>query len=155
MERRNKTGNRRKESYLQKVFTKQNSTALHRIKKKHRAIVRKMTRRQRREDWDKFVKTLERDITGTPRRGFKIYKQLQLQFSPLHSKYFLQPCFLTNRQSNYYNNSRFLLPLKRPDWPWDPPISYSKVTVTLFPRYIVGMLRWHLTSTYSRGSEFV
>ena len=38
-----------------------------------------MTRRQRREDWDKFVKTLERDITGTQRRGFKIFKQLQLQ----------------------------------------------------------------------------
>ena len=26
--------------------------------------MRKMTQRQRREDWDKFVKTLERDITG-------------------------------------------------------------------------------------------
>ena len=38
-----------------------------------------MTRRQRREDWHKFVKTLERDITGTQRRGFKIFKQLQLQ----------------------------------------------------------------------------
>jgi len=47
--------------------------------KKHRAIVRKMTRRQRRDDWDKFVKTLEMDITGTQRRGFKIFKQLQLQ----------------------------------------------------------------------------
>jgi len=38
-----------------------------------------MTRRQRREDSDKFVKTLERGITGTQRRGFKIFKQLQLQ----------------------------------------------------------------------------
>jgi hypothetical protein len=47
--------------------------------KKHRAIVRKMTRNQRREDWDKFVKALERDITGTQRMGFKIFKQLQLQ----------------------------------------------------------------------------
>ena len=61
--------------------------------KKHRAIVRKMTRRQRRDDWVKFVKTLgrditgtqrditgtRRDITGTQRRGFKIFKQLQLQ----------------------------------------------------------------------------
>jgi len=68
--------------------------------KRHREIVRKMTRRQRRNDWDKFVKTLERDITGTQReiigtqrdttgtqrditgtqrRGFKIFKQLQLQ----------------------------------------------------------------------------
>ena len=47
--------------------------------KKHRAIVRKMTRKQRRDDWDKFVKTLERDITGTQRRGFKVFKQLQLQ----------------------------------------------------------------------------
>jgi hypothetical protein len=46
--------------------------------KKHRAIVRKMTQRQR-DDWDKSVKTLERDITGTQRRGFKIFKQLQLQ----------------------------------------------------------------------------
>jgi len=47
--------------------------------KRHRAIVRKMTRSQRRDDWDKFVKTLERDITGTQRRGFKIIKQLQMQ----------------------------------------------------------------------------
>ena len=38
-----------------------------------------MTRKQRREDWDKFFKTLERDITGTQRRGFKTFKQLQLQ----------------------------------------------------------------------------
>jgi len=46
---------------------------------KHQAIVRKMTRRQRKDDWDKFVKTLERDITRKQRRGFKIFKQLQLQ----------------------------------------------------------------------------
>jgi 16S rRNA C1402 (ribose-2'-O) methylase RsmI len=58
----------------------QNKTVQHYIEyKKHREIVRKLTRRQRREDWDKFVKTLERDITGTQRRGFKIFKQLQLQ----------------------------------------------------------------------------
>jgi len=38
-----------------------------------------MTRRQRRHDWDKFIKTLERDITGTQKQGFKIFKQLQLQ----------------------------------------------------------------------------
>ena len=43
-----------------------------------------MTRGQRREDWDKFVKTLERDITGTQRRGFKIFKQLQLQERDKH-----------------------------------------------------------------------
>jgi len=47
--------------------------------KRHRAIGRKITRRQRRDDWDKFVKTLERDITGTQRRGCEIFKQLQLQ----------------------------------------------------------------------------
>ena len=47
--------------------------------KRHRAIVRKMTRRQRSEDWDNFVKILERDVTGTQRRGFKMIKQLQLQ----------------------------------------------------------------------------
>jgi len=56
-----------------------------------------MTRRKRRDDWDKFVKTLERDTTGTQRdttgtqrdttgtqrdttgtqrRSFKIFKQL-------------------------------------------------------------------------------
>jgi hypothetical protein len=34
---------------------------------------------QRREYWDKFVKPLERDITGTQRRSFKVLKQLQLQ----------------------------------------------------------------------------
>jgi len=38
-----------------------------------------LTAKQRREEWDKFVKTLERDITGTQRRGFKIFKHLQLQ----------------------------------------------------------------------------
>ena len=38
-----------------------------------------MTRKQRREAWDKFVKTLERDITGSQRQGFKIFKQLQLR----------------------------------------------------------------------------
>ena len=58
----------------------QNKTMEHYIEyKKHRAIVRKITRNQRRDDWDKFVKTLERDITGTQRRGFKIFKQLQLE----------------------------------------------------------------------------
>jgi hypothetical protein len=60
----------------------QNDTVEHYIeykKKNHRAIVRKMTRKQRRDDWDKFVKTLERDITGTQIRGFKVFKQLQLQ----------------------------------------------------------------------------
>ena len=36
-----------------------------------------MTWKQR--EWDGFVKTLERDIAGTQRRGFKIFKQLQLQ----------------------------------------------------------------------------
>jgi len=44
----------------------QNKIVEHYIEyKRHRAIVRKMTRRQRRDDWYKFVKTLERDITGT------------------------------------------------------------------------------------------
>jgi hypothetical protein len=38
-----------------------------------------MTPRQRRVDLGKFVKTLERDITGIQRQGFKIFKQLQLQ----------------------------------------------------------------------------
>ena len=58
----------------------QNNTMEHYTEyKKHRAIVRKMTRKQRRDDWDIFLKTLERDITGTQRRGFKIFKQLQLR----------------------------------------------------------------------------
>jgi hypothetical protein len=35
--------------------------------KTHRAIERKMTRRQTRDDWEKFVKTVDRDITGTQR----------------------------------------------------------------------------------------
>ena len=61
--------------------------------KKHRAIVRKMTRKQRRDDWDKFVKTLERDITGTQRditgtqrRGFKIFKQIHSCKKEINSK---------------------------------------------------------------------
>jgi hypothetical protein len=32
--------------------------------KRHRAIIRKMTRKQRSDDWDKFVKILEGDIAG-------------------------------------------------------------------------------------------
>jgi hypothetical protein len=41
-------------------------TAEHFIEyKKQRAMVRKVTRKQQREDWEKFVKSLERDITGT------------------------------------------------------------------------------------------
>jgi len=46
--------------------------------KRHRAVVSKMTQRQRRDDWDKSVKTLERDITETQRRGFKIFKQKEI-----------------------------------------------------------------------------
>jgi hypothetical protein len=38
-----------------------------------------MTRKQRRDDWEKFVTSLERDMTGTQRLVFKIFKQLQLQ----------------------------------------------------------------------------
>jgi len=39
-----------------------------------------MTRSQRRDDGDKHVKKiLERYITGTQRRGFKILKHLQMQ----------------------------------------------------------------------------
>jgi hypothetical protein len=38
-----------------------------------------MAQKQRRDDWEKFVKSLEREITGTQRLGFKIFKQLQLQ----------------------------------------------------------------------------
>ena len=71
-------GQQKKESQLQKNL--QNKTVeLYIEYKRHRGIVRKMTRRQSRDYWDKFVKILERDITGTQRRGFKIFKQLQLQ----------------------------------------------------------------------------
>jgi hypothetical protein len=42
----------------------QHKTVEHYIKyKRHRAIIGIMTGRQRRDDWDKFVKTLDRDIT--------------------------------------------------------------------------------------------
>ena len=58
----------------------QNKTVEHYIEyKRHRTIERKMTRKQKRDYWDKFVKTFERDITGAQRRGLKIFKQLQLQ----------------------------------------------------------------------------
>jgi hypothetical protein len=43
------------------------------------AKVRKLSRKYRRADWDKFVKSLERDITGPQRRGFKIFKKLQME----------------------------------------------------------------------------
>jgi hypothetical protein len=58
----------------------QNKTVEHFTEyKKQRAIVRTMTQKQR-GDWEKFVKSLERDITGMQqRRGFKIFKQLQFQ----------------------------------------------------------------------------
>ena len=57
----------------------QNKTMEHYIEyKKTQSNGFKMTQRQRRDDWDKFVKTMERDITGTQRRGFKIlvFKEL-------------------------------------------------------------------------------
>jgi hypothetical protein len=47
--------------------------------KKLRADVRRLTIKIRRDDWDKSVKFLERDITGMQRRGFKIFKKLQLE----------------------------------------------------------------------------
>jgi len=57
----------------------QHKTVEHYIEyKRHRALVRIMTRRQRIGDWNKFVKILERDLTGTQRPDFKIFKQLQL-----------------------------------------------------------------------------
>jgi hypothetical protein len=65
----------------------QNKTVQHFIEyKKQRAIVRKMTRKQRRDNWEKFVKSLERDITGTQGLGFKMYKHLQLQERDKNSK---------------------------------------------------------------------
>jgi hypothetical protein len=55
----------KKDSYRKYL---QNKTGEHYIEyKKRQAVVRKMTRRQRRDEWDKFVKTLERDIRGTQR----------------------------------------------------------------------------------------
>ena len=57
-----------------------------------------MTGKQRREDWDKFLKTLERDITGTQRRGFKIFKQLQLQE---RDKLKIDPITKTERKKHY------------------------------------------------------
>jgi hypothetical protein len=45
--------------------------------KQLRAEVRKLTRKIRREDYDAFVKKLERDITGVQRIGFKVLKKLQ------------------------------------------------------------------------------
>jgi len=54
----------KKKASYKKYF--QNKTVEHYIEYKNdRAIVRKMSRRQRRDDWVKFIKTLERDITGT------------------------------------------------------------------------------------------
>jgi t-SNARE complex subunit (syntaxin) len=38
-----------------------------------------MTRKQRRDDWEKLFKSLERYVTGTQKLGFKIFKQLQPQ----------------------------------------------------------------------------
>jgi len=56
----------------------QDKTVEHYIEyKRHRAIVRVMTRRQRKLIETNLL-TLERDITGAQRRGFKIFKQLQL-----------------------------------------------------------------------------
>jgi len=61
-----------------KLFTKK--SVEHYIEsKKHLTIIKEMTQSQRGEDWDKYVKKLERVITGTQRRGFKIFKKLQLQ----------------------------------------------------------------------------
>jgi len=58
-----------------------------------------MTRKQRRDDWDKFVKTLERDITGTQRRGFKIFKELRVQ---LQESYKLKVDSITKKEWKEY-----------------------------------------------------
>jgi len=56
--------NRRKKASYRKYL--QHKTVKHYIEYKgHRAVGRNMTRRQKRDDWDIFVKTLKRDITGT------------------------------------------------------------------------------------------
>jgi len=52
-----------------------------------------MTQRHRREDWDKFVKSLERYITGTQRQSFKIFEQLQLQETDNDHKTNSQPTY--------------------------------------------------------------
>jgi hypothetical protein len=45
--------------------------------KKLRAEVRKLSRTIKTKDWDKFVKSLEHDITGAQRIGFKIFKKTE------------------------------------------------------------------------------
>jgi hypothetical protein len=69
--------NKKKHEY--KIYLQTKDTQQHITYKKLRAEVRKITRRIRRNDWDKFVKSLGRDITGPQRRGFKILKKLQLE----------------------------------------------------------------------------
>jgi hypothetical protein len=66
-----------KESGIQNIFTKQKDGRLYSVQKLQ-AEVRKRSRTIRRQDWDKFVKTLEHDITGEHRIQFKIFKKLQM-----------------------------------------------------------------------------
>jgi len=81
----------------------QNQTVGHYIEyKNHRTIVRKMTQRQRRDDSGKFVKALERDVKGTQRRSFKIFKHLQLQE---RDKLKINPITKT-KWKNYYGKLR-------------------------------------------------
>jgi hypothetical protein len=69
--------NKKKHEYKKYLQTK--DPQQHIKYKKLRAEVSKITRRIWQNDWDKFVKSLEQDITDPQRRGFKILKKPQLE----------------------------------------------------------------------------
>ena len=71
VELRNETCSRRKESQLQKVSA--NKPLEHFTEyEKQRALLRKLTPKKRRYVWEIIFKSLEWDITGMLRLGFKV-----------------------------------------------------------------------------------
>lgn len=45
--------------------------------KRQRAVVRKLSRQNKRESWNQFVSRIERDVTGDKCFGFRVFKSLR------------------------------------------------------------------------------
>jgi hypothetical protein len=67
--------NEKKAAYLKSLNS---GTTEDRIEYKHkRAIVRKLSRKLQNENWEIFIKNLEKDVTGPQHCGFKVFRRLQ------------------------------------------------------------------------------
>jgi hypothetical protein len=77
MQWRTEANNWEKETWY-KIYLKTEDQQKHIKYEKLKAEIRKLTRWIRRDEWDKFAKSLESDLRGPQRRGFTILKKVQL-----------------------------------------------------------------------------